>query len=180
MYELSKREKWIPENENKYFANLDGEIFRIYKNGKIKKLRGFKKGRNYVVKINRQNTNVNRIIWETFRGPIPPNYVIARKTKILSENNLLNLKLISRKQNGIETGSRSRSKGVVLLDSNGEIIDSWSSARKAAKELYVSYQTVSDICNKKVKKKLFNLRWEKESDLKHPAKKGEFLRIRSI
>lgn len=43
---------------------------------------------------------------------------------------------------------------------NGKIIRKWSSIRKAAKDLYLTRQTVANYCNNKTKKKQFNLKWE--------------------
>lgn len=156
--------KWIPGYENKYLATWDGHIYRRLKNGELKELKGYKKGNVYEVKLTfDKKTKVylfNRIIWETFKGKIPPGYLVVRKIAVLSENGMQNLTLRSSKQHGKRTGPKSRSKGVELLDESGLVIDSWSSARKAAKDLFVSYQTIVNICNIKVKKKaLINVRW---------------------
>ena len=66
---------------------------------------------------------------------------------------------VLRKELGKRTGYISKSKRVVEVK-NGEIIRDWPSSRKAAKDLYISYQTVSDYCNNKVESPMFNLMWE--------------------
>ena len=179
---LSTNQKWIPSYEGKYFADMQGSIFRLYQNGKIRRLAGFQNGNTWVVKLTGQDKITRefqyaRVIWRTFKGPIPPGYLVVRKLSILSENGIQNLRLRTKSQHGKKTGPTSRSKIVVLLDDDGNIIDSWPSARKAAKDLFVSYQTVSDVCNGKVQKPVINVRWGKGSDLEHRRSTGEFIRI---
>lgn len=160
--QLANNEKWIPGYEGKYFATFQGEIFRKLKNGKNKQLKGYKKTNTYCVKLCGKEFLFNRVIWETFKGPIPDGYLVVRRTPILEKNDLHNLRLRTKEQHGVKTGPTSRSQAVVLLDDQNEVIDSWSSARKAAKDLFVSYQTVMDICNKKIKREpVVNVRWEK-------------------
>lgn len=42
---------------------------------------------------------------------------------------------------------------------NKKKANEWTSARDAAKDLYISNQTVCDYCNQKTKKPLYDLRW---------------------
>lgn len=157
--------RWIPGYENKYFATESGRIFRHSKNGKHRELKGYQKRTNYVVKLTIDDKTkehaFNRIIWQTFNGEIPKGYVVDRKIKNLRNNQLSNLECVSRAKSGERTGGMSKSKPVEMLDENGEVIDWWKSARKAAIDLHCSYQTIMDICNKKVKKPMFNIRWER-------------------
>lgn len=180
--DFTANQKWIPGHEGKYFADMQGNIFRLYRNGKIRRLVGFQNGNVWVVKLTDRNKVTKelqyaRVIWETFKGPIPPDYLVVRKLSILNENGILNLRLRTKSQHGKKTGPTSRSKIVVLLDDEGNIVDSWPSARKAAKDLFVSYQTVSDVCNGKVQKPVINVRWGKGSDLEYQRLPGEFIRI---
>lgn len=159
--------KWIPKYENKYFATWDGRIFKQLKNGKTRELKGYVKGNTYQVKLARNGVykeySFNRVIWETFKGKIPDGYLVVRKISVLTENGMQNLTLRSPAQHGKRTGPKARSKAVELLSDDGTVIDSWSSARKAAKDLFVSYQTIMNICNKKIKKKpILNVRWVRE------------------
>lgn len=179
--ELENHQRWVPGYENKYFATFQGEIFRLYKNGKIRQITGYKAGNGYRVKLTIDDVSkeyrFNRIIWETFKGPIPDGYFVVRKTNIGTNNHIANLTLRTKSQHGKKTGPTSRSKEVVLLDDGNHIIDHWSSARKAAKDLFVSYQTVMNICNGKTKRKpIVNVRWSKGNDLDHPRLPGEFMR----
>lgn len=43
---------------------------------------------------------------------------------------------------------------------NGKIIRKWASINKAAKDLFLTRQTVMNYCNNKTKNKQFNLKWE--------------------
>lgn len=160
---LGPQQKWIPSYETRYFATRQGQIFRIYQNGKTRELKGYKKVNKYCVKLSDgcshyEERLFNRVIWETFKGPIPEGYLVTRKISVLTENGMQNLRLRTKSQHGKRTGPTSRSREVFLLNDEDEIIDSWSSARKAAKDLFCSYQTVTNICNRKVKKPIFNIR----------------------
>ena len=53
----------------------------------------------------------------------------------------------------------------VIEVENGKIVRKWSSISKAAKDLYLTRQTIMNYCNNKTKKKQFNLMWEKKNDL---------------
>lgn len=178
-----KTRAWVPGYDGKYYATVQGKIFRVYKNGKEKELKGYKNHNVWCVKLtdkckNTKEKMFQKVIWETFKGPVPTGYLVIRKTSILTENGLHNLKLRTRSQHGKRTGPTSRSKAVVLLNDEGTIIDSWSSARKAAKDLFVSYQTVMDVCNGKVQKPVINVRWQKGSDLERGRLPGEFEKIK--
>lgn len=76
-----------------------------------------------------------------------------------SDNYYKNLEVICLRELGKRTGHISKSQRVVEVKDN-EIIRDWPSARKAAKDLFISYQTVMDYCNKKVKKPMYSLMWE--------------------
>ena len=155
---------WIKGYEGLYYATEQGQIIR---KGKMRDslVKGYKGGKIWVAKLTKNGKakehNYGRLIFETFKGPIPPGYVIYRRNNLIDDNRLLNIRLTTKSERGKSTGPRSKSKPVELLDDCGNVVDSWSSARQAAEDLYCSRQTVTDICNLKVKKKLVNVRWEK-------------------
>lgn len=164
MEQITKR--WIPGYEGKYFATWDGRIFHSCKDGKNVELRGYQKGNVYCVKLSDGHSSkvmlFQRAVWMAFKAPIPDGYLVVRKTNVLTMNGMNNLRLRSKTQHGKKTGAMAKSKEVELLNDQGEVIDSWPSARKAALDLYVSYQTIMDICNRKVKKRLLNVRWARK------------------
>ena len=163
MKQLKKNERWISGYEGKYFLNNLGEFYRVYKTASPKQLRGYISHGRYVVKLTSNKTTkeygAHILVWKAFNGTIPKGYIVARKTGILLEIQLHNLYLITKSEWGKKTGHRSASYEVIELDDSGNEINSWRSARRAAKDLHCSYQTVMNICNKKVKKPLFNLKW---------------------
>lgn len=75
-----------------------------------------------------------------------------------------NITWVSKKQRGKLTGySPKRSKRVALLDGDGNVIEIYRSARAAALDNYVSYQTVLDACHGRVRCSLINVRFFEES-----------------
>jgi hypothetical protein len=71
-----------------------------------------------------------------------------------------NLKWVSASQYGKMTGHLSKSKPVKVIDKYKNVKE-YRSVRQCAKELGVSYQTILDYLNKKVKKPMFNVKWIK-------------------
>lgn len=119
----------------------------------------------WIVKLTKdgksKDYNYGRLIFETFKGEIPPDYILYRRNNQVNDNRLINLRITTRAERGRSTAPRSRSKAVELLNDYGEVVDSWPSARRAAEDLFCSRQTVTDICNNKVKNKIVNIRWKK-------------------
>ena len=78
--------------------------------------------------------------------------VIYHKNGDLRDNCLHNLGFISRQKLGEKTGAQATRRPVVKINQAGEIVEVYPSARSAAKANHMSYQTVLDRCNGKVKK----------------------------
>lgn len=74
--------------------------------------------------------------------------------------NIQNLKLIEKREVARITGPMSRSQAVVVQD-KGRKPKEYSSIRKAAKALYVSYQTLLDYLTGKYKSSVLNKRGRK-------------------
>lgn len=157
--------RWIRGYEGQYSCNQMGEVFKHYKSRPPKRMTLVFNKNKWVVRLSnelgRKEFNLARLIYETWVGEIPYGMVVAKIGGTHLDCHVNNLKLISMRERGKMTGAMAKSKPVELLDESGIVIDSWGSARKAAKDLFMSYQTVMDICNKKRKKPLANLRWEK-------------------
>ena len=83
---------------------------------------------------------------------LPDGYVLYHKNGDLSDNTLHNLRPISRKELGKITGAQAGRKPVKKIDADGNAVAFYSSIRAAARANFMSYQTVSDRCNNKVKK----------------------------
>ena len=128
------------------------------KNG-YRYLKPFRKGNLFQVKIKDKDMNCARLVANAFIKQLSKEDRVYHKNKNESDNYYRNLEIVSLKELGKRTGHISKSRRVVEVKGD-EIIRDWSSARKAAKDLYISYQTVMDYCNNKVKKPMFNLMWE--------------------
>ncbi len=63
-----------------------------------------------------------------------------------------NLSPVSKKTLGTEFGYLAKARSVVKLNKDGNVMTTYRSAREAARENGMSYQTVMDRCNGKVKR----------------------------
>lgn len=154
-------ELWKPISyDTRYQVSNYGRFRKQLKNG-YRYLTPFKKRNLYLVKIKNKDMNCARLVANAFIKNLTQNDRVYHKNKLAFDNRYWNLKVLSLNELGKMTGYRSKSQRVVEVKS-GEIIRSWPSARKAAKDLFVSYQTVMDYCNEKVQKPMFNLMWEKD------------------
>ena len=151
--------KDIPGFEGVYQADREGNIRRLYRNGKTRTLTPYHKKMNgsqrLVVKLSVNNQSreviVIQVIARTFLGPPPAGHIPVHRNGCQSDNYVNNIKYISRQQAGKIYGARSKRKAVAKLDDHGEIVEVYPSARMAAKANYMSHQTVIDRCNGKCK-----------------------------
>lgn len=130
------------------------------KNG-YRYLKPFRKGNLFQVKIKDKDMNCARLVANAFIKKLSKEDRVYHKNRNEANNYYHNLEIISLKELGKRTGYISRSQRVVEVK-NDEIVREWTSARKAAKDLYVSHQTVMDYCNNKVKKPMVNIMWEED------------------
>lgn len=157
------QEEWkIIEYDSRYQVSNFGR-FRKQTNAEYRYLKPYQKqGRLiYVIKINGKEHNCARLVAHYHIRPLLQNERVYHKNKMNSDNFVRNLKIVSLKELGKMTGHLSKSQSVVEVE-NGKVKRRWDSARKSAKDLYVSYQTVMDYCNGKVKKPMYNLLWEED------------------
>ena len=154
-------EQWKDiEHDNRYQVSNFGRFRKKLKNG-YRYLTPFKKYNLYLVKIKDKDMNCARLVADAFIKKLNRNDRVYHINKNNSDNFYRNLKVLSIQELGKLTGPKSKSKSVVLLKGN-VIIKTWQSARKAAKDLYISYQTVMDYCNRKVQKPMYKLMWEED------------------
>ncbi|WMJ85474.1 NUMOD4 domain-containing protein [Anaerocolumna sp. MB42-C2] len=147
--------KDIQGYNGKYQVSFTGQIRRIYLNGKSKLMTPFKKSgkgnKLYVHLTDNQGKDhmilVSQIVAIHFIGKPKPGQVPYHKNGCLTDNWASNLEYIGRKQLGKMTGASSRRQPVVKINSEGEIVECYSSARECARNNYMSYQTVIDRCN---------------------------------
>lgn len=117
------------------------------------------------IKYKQKEYKANRLVYETWHGEIPDEYCVYAKNGIKHEITASNLKVATREKLGRLTGYKSKSREVALLDDQGEVIEEFRSTREAARNLYVSHQTVSNSCNDKWDSKaggVYNFKWLEE------------------
>ena len=160
-----KNEIWKQIENSKYEVTNYGRFRRFYKY-KYRYLKTFKKGSIWVIKLyineKSKNYNVAKLVIENFARKLKNNEVVYHKNKIISDNRLSNLKILTRSEAGKETGWQSRRQAVVMLDKDGIIEKVFNGTRDAASQLFISRQTVSDYCNRKVAKPMYKLYWASE------------------
>lgn len=95
---------------------------------------------------------VIRLMVEVWFGGYPEGKVAYHKNGDTTDHCYNNIGFISPRKLGQMTGAKSRRRPVAKVNEAGEIVALYPSARKAAKSNHMSYQTVLDRCNGKVKK----------------------------
>lgn len=109
--------------------------------------------------------NCKKLIATLFIRNLKENEVVINKNGDPKDIRASNLFITSRKNLGQITGGKSsKSKRIIYYDHTGFRM-SYPSARKLAKELGVSYQTVLDIANNKTKKPKFKIEWEGKNEM---------------
>lgn len=154
-------ETWkdIPGYGGRYQADKEGNIRRVFPSGKTRLMSQYYKrmsgSQRLVVKLTQDKKAkeeiVLNVIARTFLGPIPNGYVPYHKNGCQTENHLNNIAYISRKELGKLTGASARRQPVAKINSKGEIIEVYSSAREAARQNYLSRHSVTDRCNGRCK-----------------------------
>ena len=119
------------------------------------------------IKLNLKSKEFNcrKLIATLFMRELKDDEVVINKNNDPKDVRVSNLFITSKKNLGQITGGKSsKSKRVIYYDHLG-FRTSYPSARKLAKELGVSYQTVLDIVNNKTKKPKFKIEWEEEKGM---------------
>ncbi len=152
------RWKDIPGYDGKYQADTEGNVRRVYRSGKTRKMTAYHKKMNgsqrLVVKLTKEDRPKEEILMQimarTFLGEPPEGCVAYHLNGCQGDNNIQNIAYIPRKELGRLTGAKARRRPVAKLDGSGEVVEVYSSAREAGRRSYCSYQTVIDRCNGKV------------------------------
>lgn len=150
--------KPIPINPKYEVSNFGNFRKKNPKNG-YHPVKAYRKHNKFVITIDSKEYIASRLVANAFIKQLVKGDIVFHKNGILCDNYYKNLLIVDRKYCGLSTGHISQSRAVVEVKNN-EILRRWRSARQAAKELFINRQTVSDYCNNKVKKKMFNLMWE--------------------
>lgn len=160
-----KNEKWKKILESRYEVSNYGRFRRLYKY-KYRYLKTFRKGSIQIIKLHinekDKDYNVAKLVIESFNRKLKQDEVVYHKNGIISDNRLSNLEITTRSEAGKRTGWQSHRKAIVMLDKEGVIKEIFKGTRDAAEKLFISRQTVSDYCNKKIKKPMYQLYWASE------------------
>ena len=182
------KETWknVPGYSGKYQADTEGNIRRVYKSGKTRIMTPYHKkmsgSQRLVVKLTRDGKSKEEILVQimakTFLGNPPQGCVPYHKNGCQSDNYIQNIDYISRKDLGKLTGGNSRRQPVAKIDSSGQIVEVYSSARECGRKNFMSYQTVIDRCNGKCKSAFapdgYAYAWEdKEVSMRNTIRKIE-------
>lgn len=156
------KETWRPiEYDPRYQVSMFGNFRKVVKNGFRELTPYFAHGSGWYIKIRDKEFNCARLVANAFVKKLTKEDRVYHKNKIKKDNFYRNLEVINLKELGKRTGALAKSQAVVEIK-KGQVVRWWSSARKAAKDLFMSYQTVNDYCNHKVDKPMYNLMWDKE------------------
>lgn len=148
------------ENGRKYYAYPDCTVRYTKKSGGMRTLSNYKHKSKWAVKINKKEVNAARIYAKAFikRDLNSDDCVLVYGNEL----KLNALKVVDRSECASITGSLASSRYErknIGLFKHGVLVRSWPSSRKAAKDLFCSYQTVLDTCHGKVKKPSFDVRF---------------------
>lgn len=176
--EAAAPEVWkdIPGYGGTYQASTEGRIRKIWPvSGKATILKPYVRNRrtranSNAMRVHIQGPDGRRIertvislVAETFFGSFPGKRAV-HKSGAAADNSVSNIALMDCEQIGRTYGAQSSRRPVVKIDKTGEIIACYSSARSAARENYVSYTSVIDRCNGKIKKEFaldgYSYRWD--------------------
>lgn len=148
------------ESGRKYYAFPDCTVRYTKKRGGMRTLANYKHKTKWMVKINKKEMNAARIYAKAFikRDLNSDDYVLVYGEKLKLDV----IEVVDRSKCASITGSLASSRyerKKVGLYKHGALVRSWPSCRKAAKDLFCSYQTVLDTCHGKVKKPMFDVRF---------------------
>lgn len=144
----------IPGYGGKYQINYAGNIRRILKDGCFREVHPYikKSNRRRVVKLNCKEHVVMKLMQMTFIGELPKDVVTYHRNGLLTDDCLSNIGMMTRKELGKATGQKNDcSIKIVKLNPEGEVVDCYKSAREAGRVNHMSYQSILDRINGKVK-----------------------------
>lgn len=118
-----------------------------------------KRGKSRFVKLTdatgtAKEYKVLRLMADIWLGGVPEGKVPYHKNGDLADHCINNIGFTTRYLLGKKTGANGKRKPVKKINSAGDTVAVYTSARAAAKANYMSYQTVLDRCHGKVKKAL--------------------------
>lgn len=145
-----------------YYATYDGEFYIIYhKSGKKHYLSKYMNNyKGYLaVSMKRNSYCAKNLIAMIFLEGYQKGDIVCCKNNDPTDVRADNLKIIPKRIYAKSTYGLISAKKVGLYDENGKLVRTWASARRCAKDMYCSYQMITDICNNKWQRKEYDVRW---------------------
>lgn len=147
----------------KYYASCNGEFYVIYKSGNKKYVSGYikKRGNRSMLCFKMAGKEVvakNAIAKAFIKDYTDQEIVILKDERDIRNVSVDNIEIVKKRRYSKMTGAMSKSKQIAMYE-NGKLIRTFPSARKAEGYLFISRQAICDICNKKTKKPIYDLRW---------------------
>lgn len=129
----------------KYYACSDGYILRVLKSNfnKEEKVSVYNRRGVAYCKVNQKDVAVKKIIFKTFCPSFKEGSIIVNVDGNIFNCRLSNLKVITKREQGIRTGGRGNNIPITVTYPNGKV-NSFPSVRVAAKKLHCSYQCLLD------------------------------------
>lgn len=170
------REVWkvFAQDERKsYECSNYGRFRRVYKTKKVifEPIRDYQyKKDNYALIVNitingtRDRLNAKKVIAEVFIRPLNENELVISKNNKVDDLRVSNLFITTKQVQGKLTGYLTKKCRKIVYTDKAGFKHVFRSVRYAGKELGISYQTVLDTCNKKIKRPKFDLRFQEEQE----------------
>lgn len=152
--------KFFELNESRFpsrwYVTCDGRFYRLYiRSGKKHELMPYLHHGIWTVRIGGfDEVSAARVYARYFMDLHDGEYVL------LKSNNwdVNKIEIVDRQKYITENNRQAFGKAIGLYE-DGQLVKQWPSTRAASSDLYISRQTVSDICRSRYKKKMYDLRY---------------------
>lgn len=135
----------------RYYARSDCTFKKIYKNGSVCISKPWKHHNVYETKICGKPINASRLLVKAFvKYDLRDDEVVIVDGKLKLEN----MKIVKKEKWNAKVASKASAHRTRMIGyfEDGKLVKTYPSSRKAADDLYCSYQTILDICNHKYKR----------------------------
>ncbi len=135
----------------RYYACSDCTFKKIYKNGSVCISKPWKHHNVYETKICGKPINASRLLAKAFvKYDLQDDEVVI----VDGELKLENMKIVRKEKWNAKVAPKASAHRTRTIGyfKDGQLVKTYPSSRKAAADLYCSYQTILDICNHKCKR----------------------------
>lgn len=141
---------------SRWYVTCDGRFYRMYiRSGKKHELMPYLHHGIWTVRIGGfHEVSAARVYARYFMDLHDGEYVLLK-----SNNWDVNKIEVVDRQKYITKNNREAFGKAIGLYEDGKLVKQWPSTRAASSDLYISRQTVSDICKSRYKKKMYDLRY---------------------